>query len=155
MERQKVRKHASGSARPGHAHRVAISRDEPCTLQTCFQQTIGGDVVATSQGSRGIVGATMPLVETMARHLHRGTGAALPDLLSDAYEGLVLAASSYDAERGVPFHLFAARRARFRMLDGLRSERLHTRLAHRLRALAPSSMDGATPPLTPEEALAG
>ena len=62
---------------------------------------------------------------------------AREDLVSAGREGLVSAASRFDATRGVPFRLFASHRIRGSMIDWLRREASLPRRAYeRLRALS-------------------
>ncbi len=97
----------------------------------------------------------------MARRMRREFGpvATVEDLVSYGREGLLSAARSYDASRGVPFRSWASLRARGSMIDGIRSSgQLPRRLYKQLRALeasdrVQSALDedaSATPAPTPE-----
>ena len=87
-----------------------------------------------------LINAHLALVEAVARQVAREVGmssSALADLVSAGREGLVGAASRFDAARGVPFRHFASHRIRGAMFDALRREASLPRRAYeRLRALS-------------------
>jgi RNA polymerase sigma factor for flagellar operon FliA len=103
------------------------------------------------------------LVQILARQLQRqlGTSVHVDELASYGHEGLLIAARSYDASRGVPFRRWANLRVRGAMIDGVRSTSGLPRGAYRrLRALEASDtyreaveeeLVGA-PPASPEAA---
>jgi RNA polymerase sigma factor for flagellar operon FliA len=78
---------------------------------------------ASTPASEQLIEVNLPLVG----HIVRETAARLPgyvnrdDLVSAGMTALVLAARSFDAERGVPFGRFAAIRIRGALIDELRS----------------------------------
>lgn len=83
--------------------------------------------------------SALDLVDIVARQVARTLGAPMPthDLASYGYEGLLSAARSFEAERGVPFRRWASLRIRGAIIDGLRSQGDLPRHVHRrLRALA-------------------
>lgn len=67
--------------------------------------------------------AELPLVEIVARQIARTAmrAATLDDLRSFGREGLLHAARSFDASRGVPFRRWANLRIKGAMIDGVRS----------------------------------
>ncbi len=66
--------------------------------------------------------AELRLAETIAKHMARSIGGAVPfdDLLSAAREGLFDAARKFDASRQVPFGAYANPRIRGAIVDSLR-----------------------------------
>jgi len=109
------------------------------------------------------VHAGLPYVDQLARRMRREIGAAAThdELVACGREGLLSAARTYDAARGVPFRSWAMLRARGAMIDGIRaSGQLPRRLYKQLRAL--ESADhvhvalveeaSASPPTSPESA---
>jgi RNA polymerase sigma factor FliA len=66
----------------------------------------------------------MDLVGAIVEQLRRQLSTALPrdELASYGHEGLLAAARTFDASRGVPFRAWAALRIRGTILDGLRSQ---------------------------------
>jgi RNA polymerase sigma factor for flagellar operon FliA len=107
--------------------------------------------------------AELDLVDLIARQLGRriSRSVTLDDLRSFGREGLLQAARSFDASRGVPFRRWANVRVRGAMLDGLRQwGALPRRLYRELRALeaadhvleAYDEEDAANPATTPEAA---
>lgn len=105
----------------------------------------------------------LDLVAIVARQIARTLGSRVPqqDLESYGHEGLLAAARSFEADRGVPFRRWASLRIRGAMIDGLRSQGDLPRHVHRrLCALAAGdrvqeTMNeelAASPPTTPEAA---
>lgn len=103
------------------------------------------------------VAEQMELVDIIARQLRRQLGIAhdLDDLRSAGREGLLMAARSYDAARGIPFRRWANLRIRGGIIDYLRqSGELPRRVHARLRAIEAGDRvqdglleeDGAAPP---------
>ncbi|MFO0680373.1 MAG: sigma-70 family RNA polymerase sigma factor [Polyangiaceae bacterium] len=80
----------------------------------------------------------LPLVDVLARQMRRhvGTSVQFDELVSAGREGLLGAARSFDASRGVPFRCWAALRIRGSMIDGVRKiGGIPRRVYQRLRAL--------------------
>jgi RNA polymerase sigma factor for flagellar operon FliA len=112
----------------------------------------------------GRVHAELDLVELNARQIARRLSASsitLDDLRSFGREGLLSAARSYDAGRGVPFRRWANLRIRGAMIDGVRQwGSLPRRVYRDLRALSAADRvqefydaeDAAQPAPTPESA---
>ena len=107
--------------------------------------------------------AELSLVEVCARQIARRIGAVvtLDDLRSFGREGLLAAARTFDASRGVPFRRWANMRIRGAMIDGVRKwGELPRRVYRELRALEAGDRvlevydeeDAANPALTPEAA---
>ena len=107
--------------------------------------------------------AELDLVDIIARQLGRRVSrmVSLDDLRSFGREGLLQAARSFDASRGVPFRRWANVRIRGAMIDGLRQwGSLPRRLYRELRAFeaadrvleAYDEEDAASPATTPEAA---
>ncbi|HEY4016806.1 MAG TPA: sigma-70 family RNA polymerase sigma factor [Polyangiaceae bacterium] len=105
----------------------------------------------------------LDLVQILARQLARRIAApvTVDDLASFGQEGLLLAARTFDASRGVPFRRWANLRIRGAMIDGVRQwGGLPRRVYHELRALeagdrmlaAYDEEDAASPARTPEQA---
>lgn len=69
-----------------------------------------------------MIESCMPLVRHYARSLTIGSLAAMEDLVSEGYVGLVQAAKAFDPSRGIKFSTFAVPRIRGAMLDALRRE---------------------------------
>jgi RNA polymerase sigma factor for flagellar operon FliA len=84
--------------------------------------------------------AELVWVKAAARRLARrsGPGVELDELVASGSEGLVEAARSFDATRGVPFAAYARARVRGAMLDGLRAMAPLPRLLHRAGLAAES-----------------
>jgi RNA polymerase sigma factor for flagellar operon FliA len=77
--------------------------------------------------------AHLDLVREMARSVRArsiGRGVALDDLVAYGAEGLLDAAASFDATRGVPFIAFARHRIRGAIIDGIRAQCWFRRRAH-------------------------
>ncbi|MDE0355657.1 MAG: FliA/WhiG family RNA polymerase sigma factor [Deltaproteobacteria bacterium] len=70
-----------------------------------------------------VVTGYLPLVERMARHLHRRlpSGHDLGALVNSGVVGLLEALERYDPERGVSFHVYARHRIYGEMIQCLRS----------------------------------
>jgi RNA polymerase sigma factor for flagellar operon FliA len=107
--------------------------------------------------------AELDLVDLLARQLSRDVGsvASLDDLRSFGREGLLQAARTFDAGRGVPFRRWANLRVRGAILDGVRAwGPLPRRLYRKLRGLEAGDAllaeydeeDAAHPAITPEAA---
>jgi RNA polymerase sigma factor for flagellar operon FliA len=107
--------------------------------------------------------AELDLVDISARQMWRtvGRSATLDDLLSFGREGLLVAARTFDASRGVPFRRWANLRIKGAMIDGLRSwGNLPRRVYRELRAMEAGDRmletydeeDAASPAATPEAA---
>jgi len=107
--------------------------------------------------------AELDLVDIIARQLGRRVSrtVSLDDLRSFGREGLLQAARSFDASRGVPFRRWANVRIRGAMIDGLRQwGNLPRRLYRELRAFEAADRvletydeeDAANPATTPEAA---
>ncbi len=108
--------------------------------------------------------AELDLVDLNARQVARRIAASsvtLDDLRSFGQEGLLQAARSFDATRGVPFRRWANLRIRGAMIDGVRQwGQLPRRVYQELRALSAADQmreayneeDAAHPPRTPEAA---
>jgi RNA polymerase sigma factor FliA len=107
--------------------------------------------------------AELDLVDIVARQMGRRIAPAvtLEDLRSFGREGLLSAARSFDALRGVPFRRWANLRIRGAMIDGVRQwGELPRRVYRELRALeagdrmldAYDEEDAAGPATAPEEA---
>jgi RNA polymerase sigma factor for flagellar operon FliA len=107
--------------------------------------------------------AELDLVEVVARQVGRmvGRAATLDDLRSFGREGLLHAARSFDASRGVPFRRWANLRIKGAMIDGVRSwGNLPRRLYSKLRGMeagdrmlaAYDEEDSASPAATAEDA---
>ncbi len=107
--------------------------------------------------------AELDLVEVVARQVGRAVGpaATLDDLRSFGREGLLQAARSFDASRGVPFRRWANLRIKGAMIDGVRSwGTLPRRLYGKLRGMeagdrmlaAYDEEDSASPAATAEDA---
>jgi RNA polymerase sigma factor for flagellar operon FliA len=105
----------------------------------------------------------MPLVDIIARQLCRQLGRTVEydELVSQGREGLLSAARSFDAERGIPFRRWANIRVRGSMIDGIRAQgALPRRMYKRLQAMEAGDRyaealleeDGAAPPATAERA---
>lgn len=80
----------------------------------------------------------LDLVDLIARQVRRQLGARLDldDLASAGREGLLSAARSFDASRGVPFRRWANLRVRGAVLDAVRAQgNLPRRVWNRLRAI--------------------
>jgi RNA polymerase sigma factor for flagellar operon FliA len=101
------------------------------------------------------------LVEVSAWQLHRtiGSRVTIEELKSYGAEALLLAARSFDPERGVPFRRWASMRIRGGMIDGLRAmSELPTRVRRRLESIKSADaveealviQDAARPPGTSE-----
>lgn len=83
----------------------------------------------------------LDLVQIVVKQVRRqlGPGVQLDELASYGHEGLLVAARSYDAARGVPFRRWANLRIRGAVIDGVRSNASLSRSAYRrLRALEAS-----------------
>jgi RNA polymerase sigma factor for flagellar operon FliA len=107
--------------------------------------------------------AELDLVDIVARQMARriGTTVTLDDLRSFGREGLLQAARTFDASRGVPFRRWANLRIRGAMIDGVRQwGELPRRVYRELRALEAGDRvlatydeeDAAAPAATAEEA---
>jgi RNA polymerase sigma factor for flagellar operon FliA len=107
--------------------------------------------------------AELDLVEVVARQVGRAVGqaATLDDLRSFGREGLLHAARSFDASRGVPFRRWANLRIKGAMIDGVRAwGNLPRRLYSKLRGIeagdrmlwAYDEEDSASPATTAEDA---
>ena len=108
--------------------------------------------------------AELDLVDVNARQVARriaSSSTTLDDLRSFGQEGLLQAARSFDASRGVPFRRWANLRIRGAMIDGVRQwGQLPRRVYQELRAMAAADQmqeaydeeDGARPARTPEAA---
>jgi RNA polymerase sigma factor for flagellar operon FliA len=107
--------------------------------------------------------AELDLVEVVARQVGRAVGqaATLDDLRSFGREGLLHAARSFDASRGVPFRRWANLRIKGAMIDGVRAwGNLPRRLYSKLRGMeagdrmlwAYDEEDSASPATTAEDA---
>jgi RNA polymerase sigma factor FliA len=108
--------------------------------------------------------AELDLVDVNARQVARRLAApsvTLDDLRSFGREGLLQAARSFDATRGVPFRRWANMRIRGAMIDGVRQwGHLPRRVYHELRAMSAGDdvqealveEHAATPASTPEAA---
>ncbi len=105
----------------------------------------------------------LDLVDLNARQFCKRLGHALAkdEIASYGHEGLLHAARSFEAERGVPFRRWANLRVRGAILDGLRSQGDLPRHVHRrLKAIeSGDTMQGAlleeqsaSPPTTAEDA---
>jgi RNA polymerase sigma factor for flagellar operon FliA len=105
----------------------------------------------------------LELVELCARQLRRQIGPRAPwdDLISHGREALLLAARSFDRDRGIPFRRWANLRVRGAMIDAIRAQgNLPRRVYKQLRALqaadrvhdAALEETAATPPSSPEDA---
>lgn len=103
------------------------------------------------------------VVDIVARQVRRqlGSRAELDDLLSAGREGLLSAARSFDASRGVPFRRWANLRIRGAVLDAVRHQgALPRRVWQRLQALEggcrmqenAAEEDSAAPAKSPDEA---
>lgn len=77
----------------------------------------------------------LPLVGAIARTMRRGLPASveLDELVSDGVIGLIGALQRYDPARGVGFPVYASRRIRGAMLDGLRDRDPLPRTVRRVR----------------------
>ena len=116
-----------------------------------------GDVLARFQ-------AELDLVDLNARQVARRlatSSATLDDLRSFGREGLLQAARSFDASRGVPFRRWANLRIRGAIIDGVRQwGHLPRRVYRELRAIAAADRvqenfdeeNSANPATTPEAA---
>lgn len=118
---------------------------------------------ADSPEVRKLVEENLDLVKILAFQMRRQLGSSLDvdDLVSLGHEGLLGAARSFDAARGVPFRRWANLRVRGSMIDGLRAHGgLPRRVYRQLKAMeagdrvqdAQIEEDGATPPATPQAA---
>jgi RNA polymerase sigma factor FliA len=90
----------------------------------------------------------LPLVEIICHQLRRQLVAAvrMEDLLSYGREGLLAAARSFDASRGVPFRRWANIRVRGAVIDGIRASSSLPRSIHaRLRTIEASDRDHDDP----------
>jgi RNA polymerase sigma factor for flagellar operon FliA len=108
--------------------------------------------------------AELDLVDVNARQVARripSSSTTLDDLRSFGQEGLLQAARSFDASRGVPFRRWANLRIRGAMIDGVRQwGQLPRRVYQELRAMAAADQmqeaydeeDGARQARTPEAA---
>jgi RNA polymerase sigma factor FliA len=107
--------------------------------------------------------AELDLVDIIARQMGRRVSrtVSLDDLRSFGREGLLQAARSFDASRGVPFRRWANVRIRGAMIDGLRQwGNLPRRLYRELRGVEAADRvletydeeDAASPATTPEAA---
>jgi len=108
--------------------------------------------------------AELDLVDVNARQVARriaAPGVTLDDLRSFGREGLLQAARSFDASRGVPFRRWANMRIRGAMIDGVRQwGHLPRRVYHELRSMAAaddvqeaySDEHATAPAATPEAA---
>jgi RNA polymerase sigma factor for flagellar operon FliA len=116
----------------------------------------GPDVLARVQEA-------IDLVRIIAHQVKRQLGPTVrvDELASYGHEGLLIAARTYDAARGVPFRRWASLRVRGAILDGVRSTAGLPRGAYRrLRALEASDAfqeaaqeeSAGTPTATPEAA---
>ncbi len=105
----------------------------------------------------------LDLVDVVARQISRRIGpvVTLDDLRSFGREGLLRAARSFDAERGVPFRRWANLRVKGAIFDGVRQwGGLPRRVYRELRAMeaadhvqeAFDEQDAASPASTPETA---
>src|SRR4051794_29782939 len=106
-----------------------VSREDIHVSITSMETTSGSGAAIRSAATQlsaeteAMIVEHMPLVghivrETMARvpsHVNRD------DLTSAGLTALVMAASAFDAERGVPFNRYAATRVRGAIVDELRS----------------------------------
>lgn len=79
--------------------------------------------VKPDDSTAGVVSGYLPLVERMARHLHRRLppGHDLNALVNSGVVGLLEALERYDPERGVSFHVYARHRIYGEMIECLRS----------------------------------
>lgn len=111
----------------------------------------------------GRVTEGLPLVDMLARSMRRqfGSYVQVDDLASQGREALLVAARSFDPDRGVPFRRWAALRVRGAMIDSVRqSGNLPKRVYRKLRALqaaeqvreGASEEEAAAPPGTAESA---
>lgn len=118
---------------------------------------------ADSPEVRKLVEESLDLVKIIAFQMRRQLGSSLEvdDLVSLGHEGLLGAARSFDASRGVPFRRWANLRVRGSMIDGLRSHGgLPRRVYRQLKAMeagdrvqdAQIEEDGSTPPPSPQAA---
>jgi RNA polymerase sigma factor for flagellar operon FliA len=109
------------------------------------------------------VGEHLELVEIIARQIRRQLGSPvnLDDMCSAGREGLLLAARSYDAARGVPFRRWANLRIRGAIIDAMRQMgTVPRRVYQQLRAIeagdrfqdAMLEEDSAAPASTPADA---
>ncbi len=118
---------------------------------------------ADSPEVRKLVEECLDLVRIIAFQMRRQLGSSLDvdDLVSLGHEGLLGAARSFDATRGVPFRRWANLRVRGSMIDGLRAHGgLPRRVYRQLKAMgagdrvqdAQIEEDGAIAPTTPQAA---
>jgi RNA polymerase sigma factor for flagellar operon FliA len=107
----------------------------------------------------------LDLVDMLARQLRRQCGpyVQLEDLASQGREALLVAARSFDPDRGVPFRRWANLRVRGAMIDAIRSHgNLPRRVYRKLRAIqagdrvheTAAEEQAASPVTSPEEAAA-
>ena len=105
----------------------------------------------------------LALVDIIARQIRKELHLEIPtgDLVSYGSEGLLSAARTFDADRGVPFKRWANLRIRGAVVDGLRRECMLPRGVHRRLAAieagdrvqeAVMEEDAMTAPATPEAA---
>jgi len=110
-----------------------------------------------------LVAEGMPLVEPVVRQLQTQLAARVDaeDLVALGYQGVLVAARTFEKARHVPFDRWATLKIRGAILDGLRREGQMSRYFHaRLRALAAANdaeeglidEDASSPPSTPEAA---
>ena len=118
---------------------------------------------ADSPEVRKLVEGAVDLVKIIAVQMRRQLGSSLDvdDLISLGHEGLLGAARSFDASRGIPFRGYANLRVRGSMIDGLRTHGgLPRRVYRHLKAMeagdrvqdAQIEEDGVNPPATPQDA---
>ncbi len=105
----------------------------------------------------------LPVVDALARQMRRQFGghAQYDDLASAGREALVLAARTFEPDRGVPFRRWANLRVRGAMIDAMRSAgSVPRRVYRKLRAMQAADRvhdsaleeQVASPPKTPEAA---
>jgi RNA polymerase sigma factor for flagellar operon FliA len=86
---------------------------------------------------KALVEGTADLVTRVLRKFFAKWGTSIlgeAELRSLGYAGLIKAAQNYDAALGVPFEIFARYRVEGAMLDGLRDEDRHRKLALAVRS---------------------
>ena len=99
-------------------------------------------VVAAGEWAR----KSLAMANRIALRLHRSYGwVGMDDLGSYAYLGLVKAARIYEAGRGVPFEVFAFRKAMYLAIDEMRKDGVLKR-----RRTAPGPSVGVLPPDIPD-----
>ena len=82
-----------------------------------------GIVPAARQDTEPLVAGCLPLVERMARQIHRRVPSSIDieSLVHSGVVGLLEALERYDPDRGVPFHVYARHRIYGEMIQCLRS----------------------------------